>query len=65
MYKNITSFFLKLLGFSSTFVLAACYGPAPTDYRDDQMVIEGDSLTVVDLVDENADSLAITGTELK
>jgi hypothetical protein len=65
MYKNITSFFLKLLGFSSTFVLAACYGPAPTSYRDDQMVIEGDSLTVVDLVDENADSLAITGTELK
>ncbi len=62
MYKKITSFLLKLLGFSSTFVLAACYGPAPTGYREDQMVVDGDSVAVVDLAEEDADSMAIINT---
>ncbi|MBQ9361790.1 MAG: BACON domain-containing protein [Bacteroidaceae bacterium] len=32
-YNKVISFVLKMLGFSSTFVLAACYGPPPEDYQ--------------------------------
>lgn len=32
-YNKVISFVLKMLGFSSTFVLAACYGPPPRDFE--------------------------------
>ena len=57
MYKKIITTFLKLLGFGSTFLLAACYGPAPTNYREDPMVVDDDTIPVVDITAETTDSI--------
>ena len=60
MYQKIFSFCLKLLGFGSTFVLAACYGPVPTDYRQEQMVVDRDTIAVFGLENEDIDSTIVT-----
>ena len=60
MHNRILSFCLKLLGFGSTFLLAACYGPAPTGYREEQMVVDSDTIAVIGLEDEDIDSTIVT-----
>ncbi|MBQ9640301.1 MAG: hypothetical protein IJV06_01860 [Bacteroidaceae bacterium] len=60
MNNRILSFCLKLLGFGSTFLLAACYGPAPTNYRQEEIVMDSDTIAVFGLEDEDIDSTIVT-----
>jgi hypothetical protein len=56
--KKILSKLLVLLGFSTTFVFMACYGPAPKGY---QAVDFDEDSTVVDSLD--TDSIVVEADE--
>lgn len=56
--KKILSKLLVLLGFSTTFVFMACYGPAPKGY---QAVDFDEDSTVVDSLD--IDSIVVEADE--
>lgn len=58
--KKILSKMLVLLGFSTTFVFMACYGPAPQGY---QAVEFDDDAAMVDTVDTDSTEIAVDNAE--